>query len=301
MILLNDTGVGTAVAKDDGSGDTWTLRSVLADTINPGEKIPYLILLSHCHWDHILGLRHWDLSPSLSASPPTIAASAHDKFFLTPYAALNHNSLCPDNGFVAPTYTPALWPDHQTSVTYPHPAGLALDLGVRVLHTPGHTPDSLSWYDAAERTLYVGDHLYQRESGDTRAAPWGPERACPIVFPAEADLGRWWRSNRMLGAFVAGENARGTRVKLAAGHVTAEADAAGVIAGAERFVAAVLRGEVPCESMFFCMRGREMWHWTWKVRKGGEGVEAGEFSLGAPMEVVEEGRRAIERGQWDGE
>lgn len=187
--------------KNDSSNGVWNMRSVLQETINPGEELPYLVLLSHCHWDHTLGLKHWypvpgtqhqdqtPASPSERQSrPPTIVASSYDKAFLNTYAALNTNSLCDRESLPAPEIQVDIWVDHNKPLTYTHASGTGIELGVVCLHTPGHTPDSLSWYEVQERTLYVGDHLYQRESQDTRTAPWGPERPCPIMFTLEGNL-----------------------------------------------------------------------------------------------------------------
>ena len=38
---------------------------------------------------------------------------------------------------------------------------------VKVLHTPGHTPDSVLYYDAANKTAFVGDTIFKDSMGAT--------------------------------------------------------------------------------------------------------------------------------------
>ena len=60
-------------------------------------------------------------------------------------------------------------------------------LGIMVLHTPGHTPDSLAWYDEEEMHLSVGDSFY--EEGEDGMA---------IQFPKEGNLIEWGASRFLL-------------------------------------------------------------------------------------------------------
>jgi len=170
-----------------------------------------------------------------------------------------------------------------------------MELPILTLHTPGHTPDSLTWYDVHERILYVGDSFYSQTSPDTDAAPWGPERSAAIVFPNEGNLGDWWGSVNKLLAFVGKENEgkneheNGGRVKLAAGHVTAGVDAQSCLQSVKDFVGRVLQNEVH----FIALpnrRGEAFGHWS-----DGPG---GKFSVAAPVRVMEEGRKVIPEGEW---
>lgn len=118
--------------------------------------------------------------------------------------------------------------------------GTTSDLNITFLQTPGHTPDSLSWYDAAEKWLYIGDCFY--DAG---------EHNMPVVWPMHGDLVVWSESMRGLRGFVARENATlagegdERRVKLAAGHQTSHADAAEILYRLEAFWQRVLHGKVP--------------------------------------------------------
>jgi hypothetical protein len=185
-------------------------------------------------------------------------------------------------------------------VDYTHPHGNDMKLPVKVLHTPGHTPDSLSWYDVDERVLYVGDSFYSQQSEDTSAAPWGPERPAPIIFPKEGNLFDWWASVDKLLAFVGGKNGGGeqgmgmdkgeeNRVKLSAGHVTAGVDAQTCLKNVKDFMGRVLRNEVPFSALPD-RRGETFGHWN-------DGPD-GEFSVAAPLRIMEEGRKKIPEGEW---
>ena len=70
------------------------------------------------------------------------------------------------------------WPIWHRDLEEPRP--FQTDLGVSVIHTPGHTPDSLAWYDHFEMHLYVGDSFYE-EGKDGMS----------ISFPGEGNLIEW--------------------------------------------------------------------------------------------------------------
>lgn len=310
--MLNDTGVGTTRknAHLSSGPPVWTLSSFLEHTINPGNKIPYLVILSHCHYDHILGLKHLVpsrnppeqgsiVSPGLDA---TVLASSHDRAFLTPWKVLNYHSLCEANKIPAPHYDVGIWAEDYGNVTYTHPSGVDMDLDVVMIHTPGHTPDSLTWYDVAHRHLYVGDSLYQQESDETRNVPpsWVKESPGPIMFTLEGVLFDWWQSINKVIAFVERENARPgvPRVKMGAGHITAETDAWGCLVRARQYMARILRDEVPCWDRGEA-RGEPMGHWTDDDPKHiPKGLPVGEFSVCAPIRVIEKGRTTIPKEQW---
>lgn len=86
----------------------------------------------------------------------TIWAGSNDKSFLDK-DVLETTSMCRFFEVTTPSYTVTEWADDGQEV-------LALDgtgLGLFVYHTPGHTPDSISIWDPAERVLFVGDTLYE--------------------------------------------------------------------------------------------------------------------------------------------
>src|SRR5436305_7453391 len=82
LIILSDTGCGTnlnprpnfsAVIRPEpiwsGSHQprpdhNYNLANFLRATINPNGEIPYLVVTTHCHYDHILGLTYLPSTPS---------------------------------------------------------------------------------------------------------------------------------------------------------------------------------------------------------------------------------------------
>lgn len=105
----------------------------------------------------------------------------------------------------------------------------------------------------------------------------------------------------MLIAFVGKENEcaeAGERglVQLAAGHVTAGVQADEFLLRVKAFMARVFRGDVPCEEQPEKRGSRTGF---WREDGGGKGDgQLAEFSMVAPLKLVEEGRQRIPRDQW---
>jgi glyoxylase-like metal-dependent hydrolase (beta-lactamase superfamily II) len=139
-----------------------------------------------------------------------------------------------------------------------------LQLGLRILQTPGHTPDELAVWDEAERVIYVGDTLYEN---------------VPILFPTEGDIAEWYRSVEDLIRFV---QFQGKGVKICAGHATAGQDAETMLRAALEFVGDVLKGKEKIKKEE--KRGQTF---VWFER------EDGRFSLGTPEVLVEKARKEL--------
>lgn len=135
--------------------------------INEGGKMKYVIVITHCHYDHICQSSISRVIPILTqrlfclawpctvgtepfAADTPILSSGNDPSFLTP-DQLQYSSLCAYLGIKLPKYTPTLVPHNYSIPQSPH---------VHVLHTPGHTPDEVAIWDESEGMLYVGDTLY---------------------------------------------------------------------------------------------------------------------------------------------
>ncbi|KAF2845636.1 hypothetical protein T440DRAFT_460074 [Plenodomus tracheiphilus IPT5] len=290
VLLINDTGVGTSAARCL-KHPPWNINSFIEHHLNPNGDIPYLVLLSHCHYDHILGLNSLLQSQNeigAQADTPSqvqIASSAHGRLFTTPYTNLQEHSLCNNLGCSAPKYQTSKWAADHAPIVYSHPSGVTMSLPIITMHTPGHTPDSLSWLDVEEQTLYVGDSFYEQQSEDSRNAPWGPEDPASILFTKESDLSDWWQSlNRLIDFVKRSGEEFGQPVKLAAGHVTAEVNALEFLAQIKHFMMKVLT-----DKLTFARqpdkRGEAFGHWSDQTNE--------RFSLGAPLRVVEDGRRRI--------
>jgi glyoxylase-like metal-dependent hydrolase (beta-lactamase superfamily II) len=259
VLILSDTGCGTEVVNPTfgqrKEPSVWNLGTFLEYTINAGRRIPYLVMTTHCHYDHIMGIgklpststdltrhgtsdhdergssslniraRRHSRSKNPGPLPTTVLTSSHSKAFVTPYSHLQKNSLCGSNGLEAPEYDVGMWAEDMEQVVFQYPSSTfshndsgsatrnvslnksrSIATPLTTLHTPGHTPDSLSWYDADLRLLCVGDSFYVKETKSTRSAPWGPEPAMPTIFDVASDLADWWESLDKILRFVRGRN-----------------------------------------------------------------------------------------------
>jgi len=229
-ILVVDTGCGGA------SNDTHIVIKSLRDFIetvkvddnngtplNEDGRMDYVVALTHCHYDHILGVEDFNDSP--------ILASAHSPSFLE-RSDMPEHSLCSALGIKTPKFTPTLVPHMHDIVS----SKSKKSLGVKILHTPGHTPDEIALYDEAEMMLYVGDSLYEWE---------------PIIFPKEGSIVTWFLSMDYLISFVKEKNAisqssRGggpsSEVLINSGHCTALQPALEVLLSAKAYMQDVVKG-----------------------------------------------------------
>ena len=374
LIVLSDTGCGTNPSpspnfstiirpeptisrhQTNRVGYNYNLSNFLRATINPNGEIPYLVITTHCHYDHILGLK---CLPSTTSGMTTVLSSSHKKSFIVPRSNLAEHSLCDAIGVKVPKYDVGIWAHDLQEVVYTYlnplhgSENLEIDTGMTIIHTPGHTPDSLTWYDRNERYIVVGDSLYERESPDTRDASEPP---MPTMFDVESDLLDWWDSLKKVIGFVRDRNEEveetsrdeveekptededdwvmvtdpesesginntidvkphaGTtysntgkspdraglekgsqkrRVRLGAAHVTADVDAEDCLVAMQDFMRRVLRNEIPSCSLGQ-ERGEETCLWDEAL---GDGDGNGRFSVKAPLQVMEEGRKAIPRSE----
>ncbi|KAF8962761.1 hypothetical protein BDZ97DRAFT_1662596 [Flammula alnicola] len=236
-ILIIDTGCGGA------SNDTdITIKSLrefietvkIADNngspLNEAGRMGYVVALTHCHYDHILGVEDF------SKDWP-ILASGHSPSFLAPDAIPEH-SLCKPMGIETPKYMPTLVP-HRHAITSSD--SNKSPLGVTILHTPGHTPDEIALFDEAEMMLYVGDSLYEYEH---------------IIFPSQGSIVTWFSSMEFLVSFVKEKNelvassrdgALPSEVLINSGHVTALRPALNVLLAAIAFMKDVVEGREKVE------------------------------------------------------
>jgi len=238
-VLLIDTGCGGASNDSDivvrslrQFVETINVDSNGGKPLNPGGLMKYVVALSHCHYDHILGVE--DFNDSL------IIASSHSPEFLSP-SKLPESSLCKYINVETPSYNATLVP-HLHPVT--STGEKQIPLGVSVLHTPGHTPDELALYDEQEMMLYVGDSLYEYE---------------PIIFPTAGSIVTWFDSMDYLIDFVQQKNntndksgekkaAMSNQVLINSGHRTVVRPAIDVLLTAKAFMQDVIDGKEPVKS-----------------------------------------------------
>jgi glyoxylase-like metal-dependent hydrolase (beta-lactamase superfamily II) len=318
FIVLCDTGCGTNIslqahpARFDPHG-RWNIGSFLEATINPKERLPYLIIMSHCHYDHILGIANLPKS--------TVLSSAYQKSFITPRSHLAEHSLCNDLGILVPDYRVDIWAEDFQELVLKPAGSQSIPTGITILQTPGHTPDSLSWYDStlSPPHIFVGDTLYERQSTITRHEREPP---MPTVFNVDSNLADWSKSIEKMIKFVRERNLElGTtaseaeddwvlvsqpkirrydqpRVMLGAAHVTVAVDAEKCLEEMRDFMNRILQDRV-AHCRVNDEKGHEVWLWDdlldWETAVYAHqwSVAVGRFSVRAPLFVVEKERERL--------
>ena len=272
LLLLSDTGNGgyglppsIEIKSLRKYLETFPVSSNSNKPLNPSGKLPYLILCTHCHNDHILGIPDFT-TPTCDT---TILASSNDPSFITD--DLPTHSGCQDLGIPTPAYKVSYWARHLETITYK-----SVSLNIEILLTPGHTPDELAWYDSTERHLYVGDSFYELRS---------PYVSTPIIFPSEGNWIEYMHSLRILDAFIKEKNSNhesASRLKIGCGHITFSVDAADIVAEVQAMFVSIIQGKVSVISS--TVEGGEACDLWMK------GPEA-KFSVQAPRRLAEVARR----------
>ncbi|KAH7873801.1 uncharacterized protein C8R40DRAFT_1149157, partial [Lentinula edodes] len=223
-----------------------------------GKRMGYIVVLTHCHYDHIR-----------NSSDSPILASSHSPEFLSD---IPEHSLCAFLNISTPEYTPTLVPHGHTISNLI--LSNKISSHVTVLHTPGHTPDSLTIYDSTScpPMLYVGDSLYEYE---------------PIIFPKEGSIVDWFSSIEALIGFVRMKERE--LVLLNAGHVTCLKPALEILQAVKRFMEDVVSGREPVRRRWV-KRGEETVEYRQSRQEGTEAnttpVGASRFSLICPERLI---------------
>lgn len=113
------------------------------------------IILTHSHWDHLLGPEHFPGVPVIThaAYRATVAADGAGQTRAIAAWAARHRIK---------RRRPFRIPQPTTTVTIPTIYTLG-DLTLRLDHAPGHWPDQLTIYDPASGLLWAADMLSDRE------------------------------------------------------------------------------------------------------------------------------------------
>jgi glyoxylase-like metal-dependent hydrolase (beta-lactamase superfamily II) len=161
--------------------DTGTGIVPIAPVVAKLTDRPVTAINTHYHFDHVggnagfaerlAGLRGGpllergtppDLLQRYLAAFPAIIADARARVAADPDAF----ALFPETEVrdFPPGFDPAAWDPGRVPATALLPEGATIDLGdrqLRVIDTPGHSPDGISLFDARHGVLFVGDTLME--------------------------------------------------------------------------------------------------------------------------------------------
>ncbi|KAK3055610.1 hypothetical protein LTR09_003531 [Extremus antarcticus] len=247
----------------------------------------YFVILTHCHYDHIGGIGQF-----LPGGTTEIIMSSSGRDFVE--SDLETHGLFKYISKPVPWFKVTHWANSFERLKWPiwhddeEPQPFQTEIGLSIIHTPGHTPDELAWYDHDEMHLSCGDSFY--EEG---------EDGMPIIFPAEGNLIEWVFSMQKLLVFVRSENARAAavaekatengwvqvakRVKVSCAHQTTAADGEEILATLEKFAARVYNGDVPVVKKEV---SHEEAYYTWR-----EEDNESKMSIKAPARLMDDARR----------
>ncbi|KAF7953739.1 uncharacterized protein EAE97_001138 [Botrytis byssoidea] len=231
--------------------EEYPILSFNNQSLNPNGEKRYIIICTHCHYDHILGL------PEFLSTNPTIVASENGKSFIL--EDLPTSSLCQYMNVSTPNYKVSHWA-RQLEYFSMHNTHFR----IQFIQIPGHTPDSLAWYDIEEQYLFVGDTLYTRHRypvifelpDEADQNPSLPSTQAAIIFPEEG--GNWIQymtSLDLLSSFAKHRNSElsrlhessetaAPRVRLACGHLTYAVDAEEMILEVQALFWRIISGKV---------------------------------------------------------
>ncbi len=147
-LVYDDTGVCLVI--DPGCNDA-SEQQVLVDFIESNQLQPRMLVNTHCHIDHVLGNRF-----------------ISDKYHLELYAHKGETPVLESCVMVASMYQIPYNPS--PSIEKFLDEGDTIEIGeisFSILFTPGHSPASISLYNAQHNTLIAGDVLFRRSIGRT--------------------------------------------------------------------------------------------------------------------------------------
>lgn len=142
--LLVDTGMG--------------IRPLAPEIGTPAGK-PLIVVATHIHLDHVGSLHEFPLRMGPKAS----AAQFDGMDDTVTYAYMFHNLDGAVSKLPAPGWNAADYRIPSAPLTRMLDEGDAVDLGdrkFRVLHLPGHSPDSIALFDEADGLFFAGDAIY---------------------------------------------------------------------------------------------------------------------------------------------
>jgi glyoxylase-like metal-dependent hydrolase (beta-lactamase superfamily II) len=142
--LLVDTGMGICP---------------LAPQIDTPEGKPLIVVATHIHLDHVGSLHEF----ALRAGPRMSAAQFESMDEAVTYAYMFHNLDGAVSQLPSPDWKAADYKIPPAPLTRTLDEGDVVDLGdsqFRVLHLPGHSPDSIALFDETDGLFFSGDAIY---------------------------------------------------------------------------------------------------------------------------------------------
>ncbi len=142
--LLVDTGMGICA---------------LAPQIEMPAGKPLIVVATHIHLDHVGSLHEFPLR----MGPRMSAARFETMDDAVTYAYMFHNLDGAVSKLPAKDWTSANYRIPPAPLTRSLDEGDVVDLGdrkFRVLHLPGHSPDSIALFDEADGLFFAGDAIY---------------------------------------------------------------------------------------------------------------------------------------------
>lgn len=132
--------------------------SPLRPVVEALTDLPVTAVLTHAHWDHIGGFGEFTHRVCHELEAPWLSGD-----FPLPLSVVRANLLRESCQF-PDCFDPSGYDIWQSGVTETLMDGISIDLGGRIvtaIHTPGHSPGHVCYWEEVRGTLYSGDLLYK--------------------------------------------------------------------------------------------------------------------------------------------